>query len=74
MQELQSLIDKIVDTIQRDVNNIFVKASGAGVLPPEHQDSLVKYFKVLTDHKLSLKEKELEEKIKRAEDALAPFK
>lgn len=68
--EEQQLIEKIIETIRRDVNNIFTKAS-AGVLPPEQQEALDRYLKLLTNYKLSMKEKELEEKIKRAEEAYA---
>lgn len=70
MEDLSRLIEKIIATIQRDVDSLFTKASGS-VLPPEHQEALVKYLKTLTDVKLSQKEKELEEKIKRAEEIIS---
>jgi hypothetical protein len=69
MEELARLIEKIVATIQRDVDNLFTKASG-NVLQPEHQEALTRYLKILTDVKIAQKEKELEEKLKRAEEAL----
>lgn len=69
MSNLPLLIEKIIDTIQRDVNNLFVKASG-GILPPEHQEALTRYLKILTDVKLDAKERELDEKLKRAEEIL----
>lgn len=69
MEDLNKLIEKIVDTIQRDVNQIFIKTSN-GVLQPEHQEALARYYKLLADHKLALKEKELDEKLARAEEIL----
>jgi hypothetical protein len=68
--ELSPLIQKIVDSIQRDVNNIYVKAAGPSPLTVESQEALVHYLKVLTDVRIQFKEKELEEKIKRAEEII----
>lgn len=70
MEATERLIEKIIETIQRDVNQIFIRTSN-GVLAPEHQEALSRYLKQLSDYKLSAKEKELEEKIKRAEEALS---
>jgi hypothetical protein len=67
--ELDQLIDKIVETIRRDVNNIFTKASGASPLPVEQQDALVRYHKALTDFKTQALQAELERKLALAEEA-----
>lgn len=69
--ELSPLINKIIEAIQRDVNNIYVKASGSSPLSVENQEALVHYLKVLTDARIQFKERELEEKIKRAEEIIS---
>jgi hypothetical protein len=69
--ELSPLIGKIIEAIQRDVNNIYVKASGSAPLSVENQEALVHYLKVLTDARIQFKERELEEKIKRAEEVIS---
>jgi len=67
---MNDLTEKIIEAIRRDVNNIFSKTGSGIPLLPEYQEALVKYYKVLTDAKLAAKEAELEEKVKRAEEAL----
>lgn len=69
--DLQPLIDKILNTIRLDVTNIHIKASGTSVLQPEYQEALTRYYKLLTDAKLAAKEKQLEEALARAEEALS---
>jgi hypothetical protein len=71
MDDLKQLLEKILETIRRDVTNLHVKASGTSPLQPEHQDALVKYYKLLSDTKLAAKERELEEKIARAEEIIS---
>lgn len=70
MDDLTQLTDKILATIRLDVTNIHIKASGTNVLPPEYQEALTKYYKLLTDARLASKEKQLEEALQRAEAAL----
>jgi hypothetical protein len=69
--ELSPLIAKIIQAMQRDVNNIYVKTSGSAPLSVENQEALVHYLKVLTDARIQVKERELEEKIKRAEEVIS---
>jgi len=66
--ELKELTEKLIDTIRLDVTNIRIKASSA-VLQPEHQEALVRYYKAVTDARISAKEAHLDELITRAEEA-----
>jgi hypothetical protein len=71
VDDLTQLTEKILATIRLDVTNIHVKASGSSVLPPEYQEALTRYYKLLTDARLASKEKQLEEALQRAEAALS---
>lgn len=72
-EDLKALSEKIIATISRDVNNMYVRATGLGKseITPEDQEALVKYYKLLTDVRIAAKERELEEKISLAEEAIA---
>lgn len=70
-EELKAAAERILLAIQRDITNILVRASGTAVLDPDSQDALIKYYKLLLDARLANKERELEEKILLAEEALA---
>lgn len=68
-EELEALRSKILEAIKRDVTNICAKAASSA-LPPEHQEALAKYYKLLSDVRIADKERELNEKIARAEEII----
>lgn len=67
---IDALRNKILETIQRDVNNLFVQST-AKTLSPESQEALVKYLKAVSDAKIEAKERDLDEALKRADEAIA---